>query len=108
MGVTNHQVSILADRKSAGFSLNELRHSPTAEEIAISIKYLNSGGLVDDVHSVFFVDRDCPRLHEPAILKSATSPNEDVLTGCGRAFEAATNCHETKQPYQGGVQLDCP
>lgn len=101
-------MSILTDRKSTRFALDEFRHPPTTKESAISIKYLNSGRFVYDVEPVLIVDRDCSWLHESAVIQSATSPNEDVLGVSDMLFKAATNCRKAKQADQGGIQMDCP
>lgn len=70
------------------------------EEIPFSIEDLNSGRFINDVKPILFVNRYRPRFHEPAVVQSATPPNEDVLFGFGRSFQAAANGCEAKQACQ--------
>jgi hypothetical protein len=87
--VGDHDIAVAVDKEAGRFAVGMVGGGPTAEERAVVLEDLYTGGLVDDVEVLIAVDGDGPRRLKAAVGDAESAPDGFDRADAGGVAKAA-------------------
>src|SRR4249920_3252494 len=97
MRIGDDQVALAIDRHAGGPAVLVIWRLPGTDEIAVAIEHLNSGGHIDNVKTILFVDGHRPWLLKPAVGNAQAAPNAFQRADVGRIAIASRDADQSAQ-----------